>query len=156
MNLEKIERPLKVRTVKGVKDKQAAMLGDMMIRLPGVHERTIPQPVLLENGFLGVPMVLSLRCEEFSSLCPMVGQPDYANLLISYVPDKHILEQKYIRDLFTSFREADMFQEEISMTIAWVFCKVLKPKWIAVEFKWTARGGIESQVNFEQGERPGS
>ncbi len=95
---------------------------------------------------------VELDCPEFTSLCPVTGQPDFARIKITYSPDQHLVESKSLKLYLGSFRNHGCFHEEIVCTIAKDLNTLLKPRWIEVHGLFTARGGISinPKVRFEK------
>jgi 7-cyano-7-deazaguanine reductase len=85
---------------------------------------------------------VTLFTDEFTSLCPVTGQPDFGEITIEYVPRKKIVESKSLKLYLFSFRNVGMFQEEIVNRILSDLKKALSPKYIKVSGKFKPRGGI--------------
>ncbi len=95
-----------------------------------------------------------LKTEEFTSLCPLSqSQPDYAFLLIVYCPDKWVVELKSFKLYLVSYRNAEIFHEEVSATILKHLTELLEPRWLKVVGKFSTRGGIDTEVvaNYGKG-----
>ncbi len=95
-----------------------------------------------KNKFPGNDTVVELECPEFTSLCPKTGQPDFANITITYVPDQLLDESKSLKIYLFSFRNHGSFHENCVNEIAWDLYNVMKPKWIEVRGDFMPRGGI--------------
>ncbi len=95
-----------------------------------------------KNKFPGNDTVVELECPEFTSLCPKTGQPDFANITITYVPDQLLVESKSLKIYLFSFRNHGSFHENCVNEIAWDLYNVMKPKWIEVRGDFMPRGGI--------------
>ena len=93
---------------------------------------------------------IKFNCPEFTSLCPKTGQPDFAAVYISYVPDKYIVESKSLKLYLFSYRNHGDFHENCINTIMKDLIKLLAPKYIEVWGKFTPRGGlsIDPYVNY--------
>ena len=89
---------------------------------------------------------IKFETPEFTSLCPLTGQPDFANIIINYIPDKKIVESKSLKLYIFSFRQTGTFYEEIVNRIYDDLKDVLQPRKIIVEAKFTPRGGITSTI----------
>jgi 7-cyano-7-deazaguanine reductase len=87
-------------------------------------------------------IVVKLDCSEFTSLCPVTGQPDFARLRLSYRPRNGIVETKSFKLYLWSFRTVPAFNEKIAHAIAADFFAQVQPEWVAVEMTFNARGGI--------------
>lgn len=86
---------------------------------------------------------------EFTCLCPLTGQPDYAQFTISYVPDRLCVELKSLKNYFWSFRNEGAFHEKVTNTIADDLIAAMAPRSIRIEAKWNVRGGIGTLVTVE-------
>jgi 7-cyano-7-deazaguanine reductase len=91
---------------------------------------------------------------EFTSLCPVTGQPDFAQLVIDYVPDQWIVESKSLKLFLGSFRTHATFQEECTIAIARRLVKLLQPRWLRIGGYWYPRGGMPIDVFWQTGEAP--
>jgi 7-cyano-7-deazaguanine reductase len=91
---------------------------------------------------------------EFTSLCPVTGQPDFAHLVIDYVPDQWIVESKSLKLFLGSFRNHATFQEECTVAIAKLLMKLLQPRWLRIGGYWYPRGGMPIDVFWQTGEAP--
>ena len=85
---------------------------------------------------------VKLDCPEFTSLCPITNQPDFARIIISYIPDKKLVESKSLKLYLFSFRNHGGFHEDCVNTILNDLIKLLNPKYIEVEGRFMPRGGI--------------
>ena len=95
-----------------------------------------------------------LRTDEFTSLCPMTGQPAFARITIRYIPDLRIVESKSLKLYLWSFRNEGAFHEHVANTILDDLVAALKPRWCRVSAKFAVRGGIAITVDAEYGKRP--
>ena len=91
-------------------------------------------------------------CPEFTSLCPLTGQPDFAHLVIDYVPGEWLVESKSLKLFLFSFRNHGAFHEDCTVTIAKRLIEVLDPKWLRIGGYWYPRGGIPIDVFYQTGE----
>ena len=85
---------------------------------------------------------VKFNCPEFTSLCPMTGQPDFATIYISYIPDKRMVESKSLKLYLFSFRNHGDFHEDCVNIIMKDLIKLMDPKYIEVQGIFTPRGGI--------------
>lgn len=111
-------------------------------------------PSVLEsfpNKHPGNEYFVKFNCPEFTSLCPMTGQPDFATIYISYVPDKLLVESKSLKLYLFSFRNHGDFHEDCVNIIMKDLVKLLEPKYIEVWGKFTPRGGISIDPYCNQG-----
>jgi len=93
--------------------------------------------------------LVELSSDEFTCLCPITGQPDFARLVIRYVPDKLIVESKSLKLYFWSFRDEGHFHEHVVNIILDDLVKLLDPHWCLVEGRFRVRGGIAINVFAE-------
>ena len=91
---------------------------------------------------------------EFTSLCPVTGQPDFAQLVIDYVPGELLVESKSLKLYLSSFRNHGAFHEGCTIEIAKRLEKVLSPIWLRIGGYWYPRGGIPIDVFYQSGEAP--
>ena len=91
---------------------------------------------------------------EFTSLCPMTGQPDFAHLVIDYVPNKWLVESKSLKLYLTSFRNHGAFHEDCTIAIARRLNDLLRTKWLRIGGYWYPRGGIPIDVFYQTGLAP--
>ncbi|MCX7981330.1 MAG: preQ(1) synthase [Syntrophales bacterium] len=92
---------------------------------------------------------VTLQTNEFTCVCPMTGQPDFARLEISYVPDKKILESKSLKLYLQSFRNQGVFHEHVVNVILDEIVKVLSPRRCQIKAHFAVRGGIGISVEVE-------
>ena len=95
------------------------------------------------------------NCPEFTSLCPITGQPDFAEIRISYIPDKRMVESKSLKLYILSFRNHGDFHEDCVNTIMKDLIKLMDPRYIEVTGFFTPRGGISIHPYANYG-RPGT
>ncbi|MBQ6757675.1 MAG: preQ(1) synthase [Selenomonadaceae bacterium] len=97
---------------------------------------------------------VTLTSDEFTCLCPITHQPDYATIKIRYIPDKKLVESKSLKLYLTSFRNHGTFHEDVINTIADDLIKLLEPHYLEVEGLFKVRGGISIVpfVNYGRGE----
>jgi len=93
-------------------------------------------------------------CPEFTSLCPVTGQPDFAHLVIDYVPEATILESKSLKLYLGAFRNHGAFHEDCTVTIARKLVGTLTPIWLRIGGYWYPRGGIPIDIFYQTGEPP--
>lgn len=105
-----------------------------------------PHPEVLETFdspfFLTQRPQVHIEVPEFTSLCPITGAPDFAKIIIDYIPDMKCVESKSAKLYFFGFRNFGSFHEAIVARICRDFVEVLAPKWIRVKGEFTPRGGI--------------
>jgi 7-cyano-7-deazaguanine reductase len=91
---------------------------------------------------------------EFTSLCPVTGQPDFAHLVIDYVPKDWLVESKSLKLYMTSFRNHGAFHEDCTVAIGRRLVELLEPHWFRIGGYWYPRGGIPIDVFWQTGEPP--
>jgi 7-cyano-7-deazaguanine reductase len=91
---------------------------------------------------------------EFTSLCPLTGQPDFAHLVIDYVPRDFLVESKSLKLFLTSFRNHGSFHESCTVGIAKRLVDLLGPEWLRIGGYWYPRGGIPIDVFYQTGPAP--
>jgi len=102
----------------------------------------------------GRPFEIVFETEEFTCLCPMTGQPDFAKLKITYMPDQLCVESKSLKLYLWSFRNEGAFHEAVTNQIADDLVSALNPIWLRVDGDFLIRGGIRTLVAVEHGKRP--
>ncbi len=125
-----------------------------MVNIP-----TRPEDALLEtfqNRNPEIEYVIRLTAPELTSICPITGQPDFATLVIDYVPDQRLVESKSFKLFLESFRNAGTFNEDCTVYIHNRLKEALTPKYIRVVGLWNARGGVAIDVVIESGILPAS
>ncbi len=98
--------------------------------------------------------VARFTAPEFTSLCPVTGQPDFAHLVIDYAPNKLIVESKSFKLFLTSFRNHGAFHEDCTVMIAKRIVDAADPRWLRIAGYWYPRGGIPIDVFYQTGEPP--
>lgn len=88
---------------------------------------------------------------EFTSLCPMTGQPDFAHLVIDYVPDQWMVESKSLKLYLGSFRNHGAFHEDCTVGIGKRLVELLEPRWLRIGGYWYPRGGMPIDVFWQTG-----
>ncbi|MBR9824884.1 MAG: NADPH-dependent 7-cyano-7-deazaguanine reductase QueF [Alphaproteobacteria bacterium] len=101
-----------------------------------------------------VPYMIRFACPEFTSICPVTGAPDFAHLVIDYVPRDWIVESKSLKLYLGSYRNHGAFHEDCTTMIAQRLVKELDPVWLRIGGYWYPRGGIPIDVFFATGEPP--
>jgi 7-cyano-7-deazaguanine reductase len=101
------------------------------------------------NKYASRDYLIEFDCPEFTSLCPVTGQPDFARIKISYIPDLQCLESKSLKIYLFSFRSTGMFHEEITNRILDDMVKACKPRWARIRAVMNPRGGISIDVTAE-------
>jgi 7-cyano-7-deazaguanine reductase len=100
------------------------------------------------------PYEIEFDCPEFTCVCPMTGQPDFATLRIRYVPDRACVELKSLKLYLWSFRDEGHFHEAVTNRICDDLVKLLAPRFLEVVGDFNVRGGIRTVVTARHGRRP--
>lgn len=122
-----------------------------------VKQPSSPDKAVLEavpNPHPDSDYVIRFTAPEFTSLCPITGQPDFAHFVIDYVPGAKIIESKSLKLFLTSFRNAAGFHEDCSLKIGKRIAAAIKPKFIRVAGYWYPRGGIPIDIFWQSGKLP--
>ena len=98
--------------------------------------------------------VVRFTCPEFTSLCPVTGQPDFAHIVIDYVPDQRLVESKSLKLFLTSFRNHGAFHEDCTVMIGQRIVEATRPLWLRIGGYWYPRGGIPIDVFWQTGAPP--
>jgi 7-cyano-7-deazaguanine reductase len=101
----------------------------------------------------GRPFEIVFTTEEFTCLCPLTGQPDFAHLSIRYQPDRLCVESKSLKLYLWSFRDQGAFHEAVTNQILDDLVAAVKPQWMRVEGDFLIRGGIRTVVVAEHGKK---
>ena len=115
-------------------------------------------PSVLEsfsNKHPGNDYFVKFNCPEFTSLCPITGQPDFATITIAYVPDERLVESKSLKLYLFSFRNHGDFHEDVVNVIMKDLVRLLEPKYIEVWGRFLPRGGISIDPYCNYG-KPGT
>ena len=116
------------------------LLGDKKTHYPDQYTPDILE--VFGNKFPEHRYVVELDCPEFTSLCPITGQPDFGRILVRYSPDKLLVESKSLKIYLYSFRNHGSFHENCINTIAKDLFDLMQPHWIEVSGGFNPRGGI--------------
>lgn len=122
-----------------------------------VEAPTSPETAVLEkvpNSNAGTDYVVRFTAPEFTSLCPMTGQPDFAHIVIDYIPGESLVESKSLKLFLAAFRNHGAFHEDCSVYIAKRLVDLLSPKWLRIGAYWYPRGGIPIDVFWQTGAVP--
>ena len=110
---------------------------------PSKDLQTFPNPAP-ENDY-----TIRITVPEFTCLCPLTGQPDFANFVIEYVPEEKCVELKSLKMYFWTFREEGGFHEKMSNEILNDLSKLTQPRFMRLTANWNVRGGIFTTVVVE-------
>ena len=116
-----------------------------------------PEQATLErvpNPHPDTPYVARFVCPEFTSICPVTSQPDFAHIVIDYVPDQWLVESKSLKLYLTSFRNHGAFHEDCTVAIGKQLVSLLEPAFMRIGGYWYPRGGIPIDVFWQHGTCP--
>ncbi len=116
-----------------------------------------PEAALLErvaNPATGRHYAVRFTAPEFTSLCPLTGQPDFAHIVLDYIPRDWIVESKSLKLFLQSFRNHGAFHEACTMHIAERVQALLDPVWLRIGAYWYPRGGMPIDVFWQTGDPP--
>ncbi len=122
-----------------------------------IAQPTSPERAALErvpNPHRGRAYLIRLVCPEFTTLCPVTGQPDFAHIVVDYVPSAWIVESKSFKLYLGSFRNQGTFHEGCTLDIARKLEQAIKPRWLRIGGYWFPRGGIPIDVFYQTGSPP--
>ena len=108
----------------------------------------------IDNTHLDTKYVVRFTAPEFTCLCPVTGQPDFAHLVIDYVPGKHLVESKSLKLYLNSFRSHGGFHEDVTISIVKRLDETLSPQWLRIGGYWYPRGGMPIDVFHQSGPPP--
>ena len=117
----------------------------------------MPASNLLEcfdNPYPGRDYVIEHVAEEFTSLCPKTGQPDFGTVTLSYIAADKCVELKSLKLYYQSFRDEGIFYEAVTNRILDDLVESMNPRWLVVQTDWKGRGGIRSTIRVEVGNLP--
>ncbi len=121
-------------------------------KLPPSPEKAVLDRV--PNPHPDTNFVARFTCPEFTAICPITGQPDFAILVIDYAPGKWLLESKSLKLYLASFRNHGAFHEDCTVAIGKRIAKLLAPKWLRIGGYWYPRGGIPIDIFWQTGKPP--
>jgi 7-cyano-7-deazaguanine reductase len=121
-------------------------------RLPASPEEAVIEKVA--NPHPGETYLVRFTCPEFTTLCPITGQPDFAHLVIDYVPQGFLVESKSLKLYLGSFRNQGAFHEDCTLTIARRLVAEIAPQWLRIGGYWYPRGGMPIDVFYQTGSPP--
>jgi 7-cyano-7-deazaguanine reductase len=104
---------------------------------------------VFDNSFPDREYLITHHANEFTSVCPKTGQPDFGKITISYVADKKCVELKSLKYYLQSFRNEGIFYENVINRILDDLVKVTNPRWMEIKGEFTVRGGIYTIVTAE-------
>lgn len=120
--------------------------------LPQTPEEAVIERV--PNPKKGVNYLVRFAAPEFTSLCPITGAPDFAHIVIDYVPGDWLVESKSLKLFLGSFRNHGSFHEDCTVSIATRLIAEIAPQWLRIGGYWYPRGGIPIDVFYQTGKPP--
>ena len=121
-------------------------------RLPQSPDEAVLERV--PNPQADTGYVVRFTQPEFTSLCPLTGQPDFAHLVIDYVPGDWLVESKSLKLFLGSFRNHGAFHEDCTVSIGRRLVDLLSPRWLRIGGYWYPRGGMPIDVFWQTGAAP--
>ena len=116
-----------------------------------------PEAAILEtvpNPHPDLAYVVRFVCPEFTTLCPVTGQPDFAHLVLDYLPGARLIESKSLKLYLAAYRNHAGFHEDCTLAVARAVRTVAAPAWLRIGGYWYPRGGIPIDVFFQTGAPP--
>ena len=121
-------------------------------KLPASPDEAVLEAVA--NPHADSVYLVRFTAPEFTTLCPITGQPDFAHLVIDYVPGKFLVESKSLKLFLGAFRNHGAFHEDCTVAVGKRLVALLKPRWLRIGGYWYPRGGIPIDVFWQTGELP--
>ena len=122
-----------------------------------IVQPTSPEEAVLErvpNPHADTLYLARFTAPEFTSLCPVTGQPDFAHIVIDYAPGDWLVESKSLKMYLTAFRNHGAFHEDCTVAIGLKLAELLAPRWLRIGGYWYPRGGIPIDVFWQTGAPP--
>jgi len=135
----------------GHKEKPVTILG-RATKLPASPDEAVLERV--PNPHPDANYVARFTAPEFTCLCPVTGQPDFAHLVIDYVPKDWLVESKSLKLFLTAFRNHGAFHEDATIAIATRIVELLEPQFLRIGGYWFPRGGMPIDVFWQTGTLP--
>jgi len=136
----------------GRKVSHPSLLGQHTTGIPANPEKAVLDRV--PNPHDDTNYVARFTAPEFTSLCPVTGQPDFAHLVIDYVPRRWLVESESLKLFLASFRNHGAFHEDCTLEIAERLVRRLAPRWLRIGGYWYPRGGMPIDVFWQTGRPP--
>ena len=106
------------------------------------------------NPHIDTDYSIRFTCPEFTSICPITSQPDFAHITLDYVPNELIVESKSLKLYLFSYRNHGAFHEDCTISIAKDIIKTIAPKWLRIVGIWYPRGGIPIDIFYQTSKEP--
>jgi len=139
-------------TSKSATAKTATTLLGASVALPAAPAAAVLERV--PNPHPSKTYLARFTAPEFTSLCPVTGQPDFAHIVIDYVPRKWLVESKSLKLYLGSFRNHGAFHEDCTIAIADRLVRLVSPRWLRIGGYWYPRGGMPIDVFWQTGRPP--
>ncbi len=116
----------------------------------------MPDPSILETfpAPTQTPFVIEHISDEFTSVCPKTGHPDFGSVTLRYCPGETCVELKSLKLYYQSFRNEGIYYEAVTNAIRDDLVAAMKPRWLEIITDWRGRGGIRSRIIARHGEVP--
>ncbi len=134
------------------KDKGLTQLGQTSVLPASPDEAKLER---VANPHADTDYLVRFAAPEFTTLCPVTGQPDFAHIVIDYSPGKWIVESKSLKLFLGSFRNHAGFHEDCTLSIGKRLGEAIAPKWLRIGGYWYPRGGMPIDVFWQTGKLPG-
>ena len=121
-------------------------------KIPDFPDKHILEKV--NNPKIGLDYSIRFTCPEFTSICPVTSQPDFAHIVIDYVPSQFIVESKSFKLYLLGYRNHGAFHEDCTISIAQDIVNLLSPKWLRIGGYWYPRGGIPIDIFWQSCAQP--
>ena len=128
------------RTIEELRKGGVTLLGNQNVKYENEYNPSVLET--FKNKHPGNDYMVKFNCPEFTSLCPITGQPDFATIYINYIPNENMVESKSLKLYLFSFRNHGDYHEDCANIIMKDLIKVMNPKYIEVTAKFLPRGGI--------------
>jgi len=119
-----------------------------------VKKLKLPRIDVWKNLYPNKDYVVKIEIPEFTCICPKTGLPDFAALIIRYIPDKSCVELKSLKYYTIAYRDIGIFNENAVNRMLDDLAACCKPRWMEIVGEFNARGGIKTTVSAEYGKRP--
>lgn len=141
------------RDPKRLKAPSLKLLGHSVTHFPDKPSATILET--FQNRYAQRDYWIRFDCPEFTSLCPVTGQPDFAKIRIEYIPDHLCIETKSLKFYLASYRNTRSFNEEVSNRVLEDLVEACRPRRLRVHGEFSARGGVSVTVDVSYPDEPG-
>lgn len=133
------------KKTKEVKENRGlTLLGKSRTEYPDTPEKAKIET--FDNAYPQRDYIITFDCPEFTSLCPVTGQPDFGHITIRYIADKKCIESKALKLYLFSYRNFHSFHEEVVNRVLTDLSKACKPRWMEVTGDFMPRGGISLKI----------